>query len=95
MDDSVTPESDELNNDPARHTIDRIETIANLDLDKLMSDTIDLNPQTMVLMDSLVSLSARLACMTRVMSTTVIILTDRYPWLVVMPPVVCFRSLRP
>ena len=43
MDDSVTPESDELNNDPARHTIDRIETIANLDLDKLMSDTIDLS----------------------------------------------------
>ena len=41
MDVSVTPESDALSNDILRRTIDRIATIVNLGLDKLMSGIID------------------------------------------------------
>lgn len=67
MDVSVTPESDALSNDILRRTIDRIATIVNLGLDKLMSGIIDeLTPQTVFLMDSLVSRSACRARIIRV-----------------------------
>lgn len=63
MDVSVdNPEPDENNIDPLRHTTNRIETVVNLELDKLAASMIEeLAPQTMILMGRLVSLSACLA----------------------------------
>ena len=56
------PEPDENNTDPLRHTINRIETVVSLDLDKLAAGMIEeLAPQTMMFMDRLASLSACLA----------------------------------